>query len=174
MMFRSFDTSMSQKSRFRMQMQGITKFRKTFPQLPWSIIEKPTFIQTEHGLVFPLSPFLQPGFSPILLNSNRLLTSGWWQYARKIVRLCHFRCKMVRVLTHWGRTIRRTGVNLSRGDSASGRVRSFRITTRCSFWSSWFIGVRGISNGTRSSFVSLPLYGGISLRCSLRMDESVT
>lgn len=56
---------MSQKSRFRMQMQGITTFRKSFPQLPWSIIENPTFIQTEHG--------------------NRLLTSGWWAYARKIV-----------------------------------------------------------------------------------------
>lgn len=57
---------MSQKSRFRMQMQGITTFRHAFPQLPWSIIKEPTFIQTEHG--------------------NRLLTSGWWAYARKIVR----------------------------------------------------------------------------------------
>jgi delta24(24(1))-sterol reductase len=46
-------------------MQGITTFRNTFPQLPWSIVKNPTFIQTEHG--------------------NRLLTSGWWAYARKIV-----------------------------------------------------------------------------------------
>jgi len=59
-----FDTSMSQKSRFRMQMQGITQIRNTFPQLPWSIVKEPRFIQTEHG--------------------NRLLTNGWWAYARKI------------------------------------------------------------------------------------------
>ncbi|KAG8752744.1 C-24(28) sterol reductase [Serendipita sp. 396] len=57
---------MSQKSRFRMQMQGITTFRQTFPQWPWSIVKNPSFVQTEHG--------------------NRLLTGGWWAYARKIVR----------------------------------------------------------------------------------------
>jgi hypothetical protein len=37
-----------------MQMQGITKFRNTFPQLPWSIVKEPKFIQTEHGYVFVL------------------------------------------------------------------------------------------------------------------------
>ncbi|KAF8216569.1 ergosterol biosynthesis ERG4/ERG24 [Mycena galopus ATCC 62051] len=58
-----WDTSMSQKSRFKMQTQGITTFRNTFPQLPWSIIKNPTYIQTSHG--------------------NRLLTSGWWAYSRK-------------------------------------------------------------------------------------------
>ncbi|KAF7370547.1 hypothetical protein MSAN_00686900 [Mycena sanguinolenta] len=58
-----FDTSNSQKSRFKMQTQGIKTFRNTFPQLPWSIIENPTYIQTAHG--------------------NRLLTSGWWAYSRK-------------------------------------------------------------------------------------------
>ncbi|KAJ7247612.1 ergosterol biosynthesis ERG4/ERG24 [Mycena haematopus] len=58
-----WDTSMSQKSRFKMQTQGITTFRNTFPQLPWSIIKNPTYIQTAHG--------------------NRLLTSGWWAYSRK-------------------------------------------------------------------------------------------
>jgi hypothetical protein len=45
-----WDCSMSQKSRFKMQTQGITKFRKTFPQLPGCIVENPTFIQTAHGL----------------------------------------------------------------------------------------------------------------------------
>ena len=35
-------------------MQGITKFRNTFPQLPWSIIQNPTFVQTAHGYVFVL------------------------------------------------------------------------------------------------------------------------
>ncbi|KAF8524194.1 ergosterol biosynthesis ERG4/ERG24 [Gautieria morchelliformis] len=58
-----FDTSMSQKSRFKMQLQGTYQYRWTFPQLPWGTVENPTFIQTEHG--------------------NRLLTSGWWAYARK-------------------------------------------------------------------------------------------
>ncbi|KAF8749322.1 ERG4 ERG24 ergosterol biosynthesis protein [Rhizoctonia solani] len=58
-----FDTSMSQKSRFKMQMQGTYEPRWTFPQLPWGTIENPTYIQTAHG--------------------NKLLTSGWWQFARK-------------------------------------------------------------------------------------------
>ncbi|KZV84349.1 ERG4/ERG24 ergosterol biosynthesis protein [Exidia glandulosa HHB12029] len=58
-----FDTSMSQKSRFRMQMQGTYKIRWTFPQLPWGTIENPKYIQTAHG--------------------NRLLIDGWWKYARK-------------------------------------------------------------------------------------------
>lgn len=49
-----------------MQTQGTFKFRKTFPQLPGGTVENPTYIQTEHG--------------------NRLLTSGWWAYARKPVR----------------------------------------------------------------------------------------
>ncbi|KAJ3499870.1 hypothetical protein NLJ89_g10041 [Agrocybe chaxingu] len=58
-----WDTAMSQKSRFKMQTQGRTEFRKTFPQLPGGIVKKPTYIQTAHG--------------------NRLLTSGWWAYSRK-------------------------------------------------------------------------------------------
>jgi delta24(24(1))-sterol reductase len=74
---------MSQKSRFRMQMQGITKFRNTFPQLPWSIVKEPKFIQTEHGYVNVLH-FPGSGLT-YLEHSNRLLTNGWWAYARKIV-----------------------------------------------------------------------------------------
>ncbi|KZP01435.1 ERG4/ERG24 ergosterol biosynthesis protein [Calocera viscosa TUFC12733] len=58
-----FDSSMSQKSRFRMQMQGTYKYRWTFPQLPWGTLTNPQYIQTEHG--------------------NRLLISGWWRFARK-------------------------------------------------------------------------------------------
>jgi hypothetical protein len=64
---RSFDTSMSQKSRFKMQMQGTYEPRWTFPQLPWGTIENPTYIETAHG--------------------NKLLTSGWWQFARKPVSI---------------------------------------------------------------------------------------
>ncbi|KAH8829895.1 ergosterol biosynthesis ERG4/ERG24 [Flagelloscypha sp. PMI_526] len=58
-----WDTSMAQKSHFKMETQGITTFRKTFPQLPWNHVKNPTYIQTQHG--------------------NRLLTSGWWAYSRK-------------------------------------------------------------------------------------------
>ncbi|KIJ65555.1 hypothetical protein HYDPIDRAFT_110664 [Hydnomerulius pinastri MD-312] len=58
-----WDTSMSQKSRFKMQTQGINTFRNTFPQLPWGTLKNPEFIQTAHG--------------------NRLLVSGWWRYSRK-------------------------------------------------------------------------------------------
>ncbi|THV02473.1 ERG4/ERG24 ergosterol biosynthesis protein [Dendrothele bispora CBS 962.96] len=58
-----WDCAMSQKSRFKMQTQGITKFRKTFPQLPGCIVKNPTYIQTAHG--------------------NRLLTSGAWAWSRK-------------------------------------------------------------------------------------------
>ena len=47
--FSSWDTSMSQKSRFKMQTQGVFNYRKTFPQLPGGTIKNPTFIQTAHG-----------------------------------------------------------------------------------------------------------------------------
>ncbi|WVQ85315.1 hypothetical protein IAT38_007480 [Cryptococcus sp. DSM 104549] len=58
-----FDSSMAQKSSFKMQQQGEYKPRKAFPQVPWSELKNPTYIQTKHG--------------------NKLLTSGWWAYARK-------------------------------------------------------------------------------------------
>ena len=44
-----WDTSMSQKSRFKMQTQGNYNYRWTFPQLPWGTIKNPTYIQTAHG-----------------------------------------------------------------------------------------------------------------------------
>ncbi|WVF70772.1 hypothetical protein IAT40_005566 [Kwoniella sp. CBS 6097] len=59
-----FDCSMAQKSNFKMQQQGEYKPRKAFPVLPGSMLEDPSYIQTKHG--------------------NKLLTSGWWAYARKI------------------------------------------------------------------------------------------
>ncbi|GJE98272.1 ERG4/ERG24 ergosterol biosynthesis protein [Phanerochaete sordida] len=58
-----WDTSNSQKSRFKMQSKGITEFRRTFPQLPRGTITNPKYIQTAHG--------------------NRLLIDGWWAYSRK-------------------------------------------------------------------------------------------
>ncbi|KIR81692.1 delta24(24(1))-sterol reductase [Cryptococcus gattii EJB2] len=58
-----FDCSMAQKSVFKMQQQGEYKPRKAFPQLPWAELKNPTYIQTKHG--------------------NKLLTSGFWRFARK-------------------------------------------------------------------------------------------
>jgi delta24(24(1))-sterol reductase len=59
-----FDSSMAQKSNFKMQQQGEYNPRNAFPTVPWSEIKNPTYIQTKHG--------------------NKLLTCGWWAYARKI------------------------------------------------------------------------------------------
>jgi delta24(24(1))-sterol reductase len=46
-----WDTSMSQKSRFKMQTQGIQTFRNTFPQLPRGTNKNPTYIKKAHGYV---------------------------------------------------------------------------------------------------------------------------
>jgi delta24(24(1))-sterol reductase len=59
-----WDTSNSQKNRFRMQQRGTFVKRKAFPQLPWGTITNPTYVETRHG--------------------NKLLTGGWWGLARKI------------------------------------------------------------------------------------------
>jgi hypothetical protein len=45
----SWDTAMSQKSRFKMQTQGNFNYRWTFPQLPWGTVKNPQYIQTSHG-----------------------------------------------------------------------------------------------------------------------------
>jgi hypothetical protein len=42
---------MSQKSRFKMQTQGVFEYRRTFPQLPWGTIKNPEYIQTAHGYI---------------------------------------------------------------------------------------------------------------------------
>jgi hypothetical protein len=81
-----FDTSMSQKSRFKMQTQGIFKYRYTFPQLPWGTVKNPTYIQTAHGYAVRLSYVTLADV--FFFDSNRLLTNGWWAYARKPARNC--------------------------------------------------------------------------------------
>lgn len=59
-----FDSSMAQKSRFRILLQkGNVATRFSFPQWPWSTIKEPVYLQTEHG--------------------NALLIDGWWAYLRK-------------------------------------------------------------------------------------------
>ena len=144
----SFDTSMSQKSRFRMQMQGITTFRNSFPQLPWSIIENPKFIQTAHGYVFVLH-FCGCSHSHTL-NSNRLLTNGWWAYARKIVSYIWVIIgRMVVDDTH--RTILLIGSNRCLGVLSWERPHPFPTFTVSSSLSYSCIVARGTLNGVRGS-----------------------
>ncbi|MCW2542429.1 MAG: delta(((1)))-sterol reductase [Frankiales bacterium] len=59
-----WDTSQSQKNRFRMQERGTGIRRRTFPQLPWGTLQNPRYLVTESG--------------------HTLLIDGWWRYARKI------------------------------------------------------------------------------------------
>jgi delta24(24(1))-sterol reductase len=144
----SFDTSMSQKSRFRMQMQGITTFRNAFPQLPWSIIKEPTFIQTEHG--------------------NRLLTSGWWAYARKIVSpVSHLKSTFTQSSI---RTTLQIGSSHSPGASPSALLRQFPTSTQSSSSLSWFtvavVTSRGMFIHLLTAHPKLMV-----LRCSMKYGE---
>jgi delta24(24(1))-sterol reductase len=59
-----WDTSQSQKNRFRMQLRGSYVRRRTFPQLPWGTLRDPEYLRTSDG--------------------GTLLVDGWWRYARKI------------------------------------------------------------------------------------------
>ena len=59
-----WDTSQSQKNRFRMQLRGTYIPRNSFPQLPYGTLTDPQYITAECG--------------------DKLLVSGWWKYARKV------------------------------------------------------------------------------------------
>jgi delta24(24(1))-sterol reductase len=59
-----WDTSQSQRNRFRMQLRGTFVRRRTFPQLPWGTLRNPRYLSTAGG--------------------GTLLVDGWWRYARKI------------------------------------------------------------------------------------------
>ena len=72
-----WDTSQSQRNRFRMQQRGTSVPRRAFPQLPWGTLENPRYLQTTHG--------------------GKLLTDGWWRYARKI----HYTADVLMALS-WG------------------------------------------------------------------------
>ena len=72
-----WDTSQSQRNRFRMQQRGTYLPRRAFPQLPWGTLKNPRYLQTTHG--------------------SKLLTDGWWRYARKI----HYTADVVMALS-WG------------------------------------------------------------------------
>jgi delta24(24(1))-sterol reductase len=59
-----WDTSQSQRNRFRMKLRGSFVKRHAFPQLPWGTLENPRYLDTASG--------------------SKLLVDGWWRYARKI------------------------------------------------------------------------------------------
>jgi Delta24(24(1))-sterol reductase len=44
-----WDTTNSQKSRFRQQMNRTLVMRKTFPQLPWQTVKNPRILHTKAG-----------------------------------------------------------------------------------------------------------------------------
>ncbi|CAF1415365.1 unnamed protein product [Adineta ricciae] len=58
-----WDSSLSQKIRFRMQQQGTYITRNAFPQVPWNVIKNPKYLKTECG-------------SPLLVD-------GYFKYCRK-------------------------------------------------------------------------------------------
>ena len=59
-----FDTSMAQKSYFKMEQDGNSRPpRNTFPNLPYSRVKNPKFVRTHLG--------------------GKLLVDGWWKYCRK-------------------------------------------------------------------------------------------
>ncbi|MEM8609167.1 MAG: delta(24(24(1)))-sterol reductase [Myxococcota bacterium] len=72
-----WDTSQSQRNRFRMQLNGSYVKRLAFPQLPWGTLENPRYLDTEAG--------------------SKLLVDGWWKYARKI----HYTADIAMALS-WG------------------------------------------------------------------------
>jgi delta24(24(1))-sterol reductase len=65
-----WDTTNSQKNRFRVQERGLLLERKAFPQLPWQTVKNPRIIKTKTG--------------------DSILADGWYGYARKIHYTCDF------------------------------------------------------------------------------------
>ena len=63
-MYYIWDTAASQKNMFRAAQRGTAPQRKTFPQLPWKVVENPRTIPVENG--------------------DDLFADGWYRYARKI------------------------------------------------------------------------------------------
>lgn len=72
-----WDTTGSQKNRFRALERGQFIPRKTFPQLPWATVYNPRTITTPTG--------------------DSILVDGWYKYARKI----HYTCDIYFAVT-WG------------------------------------------------------------------------
>ncbi|KAF3022373.1 C-24(28) sterol reductase [Penicillium rubens] len=72
-----WDTTNSQKNRFRQQERGTMVSRNTFPQLPWQTLENPKTLTAADG--------------------SKILVDGWYGKARKI----HYTCDLYFAL-NWG------------------------------------------------------------------------
>lgn len=72
-----WDTTNSQKNRFRAEETGKEVIRKAFPQLPWQAVKNPRVIRTKEGY--------------------SILADGWYGKARKI----HYTCDLFFALS-WG------------------------------------------------------------------------
>ncbi|KAF7719273.1 Ergosterol biosynthesis ERG4/ERG24 family protein [Penicillium ucsense] len=72
-----WDTTNSQKNRFRQQERGTMVNRKSFPQLPWQTVENPKTLTAADG--------------------SKILIDGWYGKARKI----HYTCDLYFAL-NWG------------------------------------------------------------------------
>ncbi|KAJ5092729.1 hypothetical protein N7456_008590 [Penicillium angulare] len=72
-----WDTTNSQKNRFRQQERGTMVNRNTFPQLPWQTVKNPKTITADDG--------------------SKILVDGWYGKARKI----HYTCDLFFAL-NWG------------------------------------------------------------------------
>jgi len=72
-----WDSTNSQKNRFRQQERGQLVVRNTFPQLPWQTLTNPRTITTPSG--------------------DKILVDGWYRYARKL----HYTCDAYFALA-WG------------------------------------------------------------------------
>jgi delta24(24(1))-sterol reductase len=58
-----WDTGNGQRNTFRMVLNGTWRKRNTFPQLPWTVLQNPKYMDTEAG--------------------SKLLIDGWFAYCRK-------------------------------------------------------------------------------------------
>jgi Delta24(24(1))-sterol reductase len=82
-----WDTTNSQKNRFRQQMNGTLILRNTFPQLPWQTVRNPKILHTKAG------PLLADGWC--ILPSDALIKDKYG--ARKI----HYTMDVIMALC-WG------------------------------------------------------------------------
>lgn len=73
-----WDTTNSQKNRFRAEETGKQVIRKAFPQLPWQAVKNPRVIETKDG-------------------KHKILADGWYGKARKV----HYTCDLFFALS-WG------------------------------------------------------------------------
>ncbi|KAI2145553.1 hypothetical protein LOY86_005276 [Ophidiomyces ophidiicola] len=91
-----WDTTNSQKNRFRQQQRGDMVLRKAFPQLPWQTVENPRTITSKKGDTILVDGWCKCSSSPSvtpLLDTKYTLD----RYARKI----HYTCDLYFAL-NWG------------------------------------------------------------------------